>query len=42
MLRTQREAIVNLSSVYGMTAGPGNTPYNTAKGGFSAAHLMLP
>lgn len=33
MLRAGSGAIVNIASIYGMTGGQGNTPYNTAKGG---------
>ena len=36
MLRARRGAIVNLASVYGMTGGQGNTPYNTVKGAYSS------
>lgn len=32
MLEAKRGAIVNVASVYSMIGGPGNTPYNTAKG----------
>lgn len=32
MLEAKRGSIVNVASVYGMVGGPGNTPYNTAKG----------
>lgn len=28
-----RGSIVAISSIYGMTGGPGNTPYNVSKGG---------
>jgi NAD(P)-dependent dehydrogenase (short-subunit alcohol dehydrogenase family) len=33
MLKAQAGAIVNIASIYGMTGGPGNVSYNTAKGG---------
>lgn len=33
MLAAGRGAIVNIASIYGMTGGPGNVSYNTAKGG---------
>lgn len=33
MLRAGRGSVVTLSSVYGMTGGTENTPYNVAKGG---------
>ncbi|HMS19864.1 SDR family NAD(P)-dependent oxidoreductase [uncultured Sphingorhabdus sp.] len=33
MVRQKSGAIVTVSSIYGMTGGPGNTPYNVTKGG---------
>lgn len=33
MLKARRGAIVNVASIYGMTGGTGNVPYNVAKGG---------
>lgn len=33
MLAAERGAIVNVASIYGMTGGTGNIPYNVAKGG---------
>lgn len=33
MLAAGRGAIVTVASIYGMTGGPGNTPYNVTKGG---------
>lgn len=33
MLAVGRGAIVTVASIYGMTGGPGNTPYNVTKGG---------
>lgn len=33
MVRAGRGAIVTIASIYGMTGGPGNTPYNVTKGG---------
>lgn len=33
MLKAGRGSIVNIASIYGMTGGPGNVSYNTAKGG---------
>ena len=33
MLNDGRGAIVTLASIYGMTGGPGNLPYNVTKGG---------
>lgn len=33
MVAARRGAIVSLASIYGMTGGTGNTPYNVAKGG---------
>jgi NAD(P)-dependent dehydrogenase (short-subunit alcohol dehydrogenase family) len=33
MLKAGKGAIVNISSIYGLTGGPGNTPYNVSKAG---------
>ncbi len=33
MMKAGKGAIVNISSVYGLTGGPGNTPYNVSKAG---------
>jgi NAD(P)-dependent dehydrogenase (short-subunit alcohol dehydrogenase family) len=33
MLAAGRGSIVTVASIYGMTGGPGNTPYNVTKGG---------
>jgi NAD(P)-dependent dehydrogenase (short-subunit alcohol dehydrogenase family) len=33
MMKAGRGAVVNISSVYGLTGGPGNTPYNVSKAG---------
>ncbi len=33
MIKAGKGAIVNISSVYGLTGGPGNTPYNVSKAG---------
>ena len=33
MMKTGKGSVVNISSVYGLTGGPGNTPYNVSKAG---------
>jgi NAD(P)-dependent dehydrogenase (short-subunit alcohol dehydrogenase family) len=33
MMKSGKGSVVNISSVYGLTGGPGNTPYNVSKAG---------
>jgi NAD(P)-dependent dehydrogenase (short-subunit alcohol dehydrogenase family) len=33
MMKAGKGSVVNISSVYGLTGGPGNTPYNVSKAG---------